>query len=85
MIVVLIFVLLNVGVIEYTDYRKEVSFEVMGVYTDKDTAIEWAKTQNTSGDEDTGQEYVGCDGDVLYDGLGDGNYTRVVVCENVLR
>ena len=72
-------------VVEYKDYRKEVDFSVIGVYLNEDEAVTYAKEQNTENREDTGQEYVGYNGEVLYDGVGDRYYARVCVCRNVLQ
>lgn len=72
-------------VVEYLDDREEPDLEVKGVYTDKDKAIDWVKSQGVLEDDEEGPEYVGVNGDVIYcvPSSADSN-ERFAVCESRL-
>lgn len=62
-------------VVEYDDYRKEVEFEVKRVFSEKEKAIDWAKSRTTL-ENDPGPEYIAPSGDVVYDAPVDESYAR---------
>lgn len=70
-------------IIKYYDNRKYVEFEVKGVTLNEDKAITYAKSLNVSKEEDYGQAHVSPSGDIVYDGVTEGN-NRIVVTKSIL-